>query len=88
MKPRPFTTFQSFLAVVFSIAGFLGAMPLVTSVGFNVPFLLGSFVVTCLTFVGLYYTRRSPFFYRLSLFFIGYLSSSTMLILLFTLAPR
>jgi membrane protein insertase Oxa1/YidC/SpoIIIJ len=88
MTPRPFTTLQSFLVVVFSIAGFLSSMPLVTKVGFNALFLLGSFVVTFLIFIGLYYTRRSPFFYRLSLFFIGYLSSSTTIILLFTLVPR
>jgi hypothetical protein len=88
MKPRPFTTFQSFLVTFFSIAGFLGAMLLVANVGFKVPFLIGSFVVACFTFVGLYFMRCSPFFYRLSLVFIGYLSSFTVLFMLYTLTPR
>jgi hypothetical protein len=88
MKPRSLTTFQSFLVSVFSIAGFLGAPPLATSVGLNAPFLVGSFIVACFSFVGLYYTRRSTFFYRLSLTFVGCLSSFTVLFLLYTLAPR
>ena len=88
MRSRPSTTFQSFLLVALFIAGFLRAMPLVAKVGFSVPVLLSSFLVTCIAFLGSYYVRASPFSYRLPLAFIFSLSSFTAIYMLLQLAPR
>ena len=88
MKPLPYTPFQAFLILLFSVAGFLGAVLVTAHFGFSLPLLLGSFVVACLAAFGIYRSRRAPIAYRVFARFVGYLSAFTVVFLLFSLAPR